>query len=210
MVAVNRSAEVLRILERYLVEVVEHHELCPWARASREHGALAIGILWGEPTLDAWVDEARRQLAVPGMRVAMVVAPELTLARPAFSALRDRVAARILTAGVAEFHPVAALDRSSPARLVPYLRRAPDPLLQLVPLVELEAVRGPPSTAGLAHQAAMLGGHAAPPRRSVASRIADDNHATVVRAHAEITATLDAIAADRRHAYARVGITSSR
>ncbi|MEO7731292.1 MAG: hypothetical protein ABIY55_09990 [Kofleriaceae bacterium] len=205
-----KSAQVHRILERYLVEVVERHELCPWARATRQHGELAIGILWGTPSLEAWVAEAERLLAAPAARVAMVIAPELAIAREAFGALRDRVAARIPSAGVAEFHPVAALDRTTPARLVPFLRRSPDPLLQLVPLAQLDAVRAVPPAPLLAEQAAMLGGHAAPPRAALATRIAADNHATVARAHAEITATLDAIAADRATSYARAGITASR
>ena len=37
---VTRAAEVRRILERYLVEVVERHALCPWARSARERGEL--------------------------------------------------------------------------------------------------------------------------------------------------------------------------
>jgi hypothetical protein len=202
MVAVTRAAEVTRILERYLVEVVERHGLCPWARTSRERGELAVGILWGAPDLDAWVAEAGRLLAAPATRVAMVVAPELAIARAALGAVRDAVAARIPAAGVAEFHPDAELDLSSPARLVPFLRRSPDPLLQLVPLASIDAVR-----TALAQQAAMLGGHAAAPRGELTAQIAAANHATVAAAHASITAALDAIAADRRAAYARAGIT---
>jgi hypothetical protein len=209
MVAVTKSAEVLRIFERYLVEVVERHELCPWARTTREHRELAVGILWATPSLEAWVAEAERLLAVPAARVAMVIAPELATSRAELGALRDRVAARIPSAGVAEFHPAAALDLTTPARLVPFVRRSPDPLLQLVPLALLHAVRAAPPAVGLVEQATMLGGHAASPRRELAERIAMANHATVTQAHAEITAVLDAIAADRRAAYARVGITAS-
>jgi hypothetical protein len=55
----------------------------------------------------------------------------------------------------------------------------------------------------------MLGGHAAPPRPAAARRIADANHATARRDHAAITAALDAIAADRRAAYARAGIAKT-
>ncbi|HZJ64539.1 MAG TPA: hypothetical protein VFD36_13550, partial [Kofleriaceae bacterium] len=156
----SRSAEVLRILERYLVEVVERHALCPWARAAREQGELAVGIVWGTPALDAWVAEAERLLALPATRVAMVIAPEIAVSREALRALRDVVAARIPSAGVADFHPAAALDLATPARLVPFLRRSPDPLLQLVPLALIDGMRAAPSTAGLAQQATMLGGHA--------------------------------------------------
>jgi len=210
MVAVSRSAEVLRILERYLVEVVERHALCPWARAAREQGELAAGILWGEPALDAWIAEAERLLALPATHVAMVIAPELAVSREAFSALRDVMAARIPSAGVADFYPTAALDLATPPRLVPFLRRSPDPLLQLVPLALLDAVRTGPPPADLAQQATMLTGRAEAPRADIATRIAAANHATAARAHAEISAALDDIAADRRAAYARVGIISTR
>ncbi|HEX2691189.1 MAG TPA: hypothetical protein VHN14_31470 [Kofleriaceae bacterium] len=205
-----KSAEVLRIFERYLVEVVERYELCPWARGTREHGELAVGVLWGAPSLAQWVAEAERLLAGPGVAVAAVIAPELLTSRDEFGALRDRVASRIPSAGVAEFHPTAGLDLSTPARLVPFVRRSPDPLLQLVPLALLHAVRAAPPVADLAQQAAMLGGHAGAPRRALSARIAAANHATVAQAHAEIAAVLEAIAQDRRTAYARVGISGSR
>jgi hypothetical protein len=210
MVAVTKTAEVMRILERYLVEVVERHELCPWARMARARREIAVGVLWGTPPLDAWVAEAERLLAVPVTRVAMVIAPELATSREAFSALRDQVAARLPSAGVAEFFPAAALDLATPARLVPFLRRSPDPLLQLVPLAVIDTVRAAPPTAGLAQQASMLRGHAASPPSAPADRIAAANHAAVAGAHAAITAVLDDIAADRRAAYARVGISGSR
>jgi hypothetical protein len=211
---VSRPAEVRRILDRYLVEVVERHALCPWARAARERGALAVGILWGEPPLDAWVAEAARLLAAPGTRVAMVVGPEAALTRPALAALRDQVAARLPAVGVAEFHPDAALDLATPARLVPFLRRSPDPMLQLVPLALIDDARAAragaaAAAAGLARQAAMLGGLAAPVRE-LADEIAAANHATVAAAHAAIGAVLDDIAADRRAAYARVGVSRER
>lgn len=207
---VSRSAEVLRVLERYLVEVVERHELCPWARTTRERGELAVAILWGDPPAGRWVAEASRLLAEPQTRVAIVVGPELACAPARFAELRDDVAAQLPAAGVAAFHPSAALDLTSPARLVPFLRRSPDPLLQLVPLALIDAVRGWQPAAGRVAQASMLAGHAGPPRPELAARIAAANHRTAVRAHAEIAATLAEIAADRQAAYARVGITAVR
>lgn len=205
---VDKSAEVRRILDRYLVEVVEAYELCPWARAARLAGEVTVGIVWGAPAADAWVAAATAALARPTTRVAMIVAPELGIDREGLRLVRDAVAARIPDAGVAHFHPDAPLDLASPARLVPFLRRAPDPLLQLVPLALLEAVRGAPPAVARAAQAQILGGLAAAPREDVAERIARANHATVTRDHATIAATLDAIAADRRAAYARAGITA--
>ena len=149
----GKSAEVRRILDRYLVEVVEAYDLCPWARSARLAGEITVDIVWGAPPIDAWVDAGAIALARPATRVAMIVAPELAIDREAFGTVRDAVAARIPTAGVAHFHPAAPLDLVSPSRLVPFVRRAPDPLLQLVPLAILDAVRGAPPAAGRAQQA---------------------------------------------------------
>ena len=203
-----RSAEVRRILDRYLVEVVEAYDLCPWARAARLAGEVTVEIVWGAPAIDHWITAARAALARPATRVAMIVAPELAIDREGLRAIRDAVAAGIPTAGVAHFHPDAPLDLASPARLVPFVRRSPDPLLQLVPLALLASVRGAPPAVARTEQAQILGGFGATPREDAAERIAAANHATVLRTHAAIAATLDAIAADRRAAYARAGITA--
>ena len=197
----RNSAEVRRILDRYLVEVVEAFDLCPWAKSARLAGEVTVEIVWGTPALDDWEAAARAALARPTTRVAMIVAPELALDRDAFGAVRDQVAARIPAAGVAHFHPDAAIDLASPARLVPFVRRSPDPLLQLVPLAILDQIRSAPPLAGLAQQAQILGGHAAPPRGDIAERIAHANFATVTARFAAIVAVLDDIARDRRAAY---------
>jgi hypothetical protein len=196
-----KSAEVRRITDRYLVEVVEAYDLCPWARSARLAGELTVDIVWGTPSLDAWEVAARAALAVPTTRVAMLVAPELAIDRDAFAGVRDAIAARIRDAGIADFHPGAPLDLASPARLVPFVRRSPDPMLQLVPLAILDQVRAAPPVAERAQQAQILGGHAGPPREDVASRIARANHATVSVQAEQLVAILDDIAEDRRRAY---------
>ena len=197
----RNSAEVRRILDRYLVEVVEAFDLCPWAKSARLAGEITVEIVWGTPSLDAWEAAARSALAQPATRVAMIVAPELALDRDAFRAVRDQVAARLPSAGVAHFHPDAAIDLASPARLVPFVRRSPDPLLQLVPLAILDQIRSGAPLPDLAAQAQILGGHAAPPRGDIAERIAHANFATVTAQLAAIVAVLDDIGRDRRAAY---------
>ena len=94
--------------------------------------------------------------------------------------------------------------------LVPFLRRSPDPLLQLVPLSLIESIRGTNVVPDVMLQAQMLGGTAPPMRGDVADMIADANHARVTAELAAVTAALDSIAADRRATYAKVGIRSSR
>lgn len=201
-----RRGEVIRVLERYLVEIVEMYDLCPWARMARQKSELGLEVLWGTPTLDAWIAAAQAALARPKTRVAMVIAPELVIEPAALHRISGEIAAKITSAGVADFHPQAALDLATPARLVPYLRRSPDPLIQLVPFSVLDAVRGPPSDATRVHQAGMLGGIAEPPKPDAAERVAAVNHETVRGAHERISATLDAIAADRRRSYRAAGI----
>lgn len=198
------------MFERYLVEVVERYDLCPWAKGAREGGEVAVEVVWDTPSDDTWTAVAEELLARPATRVAMVIAPQSTLSLAELHTLRGRIAARITHAGIAEFHPAATLDLASPARAVPFVRRSPDPLIQLVPLSLLEQVRGAPPTAMLAHQAQMLGGVAAPLRRDAADRIAALNHARLLDVHEELSRTYESIAADRAAAYARVGITSSR
>lgn len=213
MVAVSlsaRRAEVIRVFERYLTEVVEHYDFCPWARISREGGELAVDVLWETPTIDAWVTACHTLLARPDTRVAMVIAPQLVVTPSELHGLRAEVAAFVPTAGVADFHPEATLDLTTPARLVPYIRRSPDPLLQLVPFALLDQVRTTPSTALRAEQAQILGGRAAPPRPDAATRIAAANHARASATPEELARRLASIAADRAESYARVGITSSR
>lgn len=199
-------AEVRRLLDRYIVEIVEAYDLCPWARAARTGGEVTAAVLWGTPSVADWTTAAERALAAPTTRVAMIVAPELASTPRELRAVRDEVAARIPATGVADFHPDAELDLATPARLVPYLRRSPDPLLQLVPLALLDSVRGQPPTADRAAQAKMLRGVAAPLRGDVADSIAETNHTRVAGSRDEIAAVLDDIAADRRRSYGRAGI----
>jgi hypothetical protein len=202
-----KSAEVRRILGRYIVEIVEKYELCPWARTARLGDEIGFEVVFGTPTIDEWVAAARRALA-PGIRVAMIVAPELTVEMGALHTIRNDVAAELPEFGIAEFHPHGQLDLATPARLVWFLRKSPDPMLQLVPLALLENVRAVPVT-DLARQATILSGGFVE-SRDVGAQIAAANHATASAQHAEIEAAIAAIADDRRTAYARVGLNACR
>lgn len=190
-----------------MVEIVEAYNLCPWAKSARLGGEVAIEVLWGTPSVDAWVAASEELLGRPETRVAMVVAPELAASPRELRAIRDQVGARISWAGVAHFHPDSPLDAATAPRIVPYLRRSPDPLLQLVPLSLLDSVRGAANEITRADQLKMLGNNAPAHRGDVADQIAVDNHVRVVGAADEVAARLADIAADRRRAYADAGIT---
>ncbi len=203
----EKLVEVRRVLDRYLVEVVEEHGFCPWARSARTGSEIGFSVLWGTPTPAQWCDAARTLLARPEVRVAMVVAPEHTATPTEFRGVRELVARLIDSAGVADFHPDGVLDLATPPRLVPFTRRSPDPLLQFVPLSLLKAVRMTPAVTSLAEQAKLLGGILKDPEEDVGDRIAVANHARVSRDPAAVERVLDDIAADRRRSYLRAGIT---
>lgn len=203
-----RAEVVRRVLDRYLIEVVEAFGLCPWAEATRVKGELCVQIVWGEqPSLAQVIEHVRAALGAPRCAVAMVVMPELTGGGPALDALRAGVAQAVREAGVAAFGPHGSLELGTPAKLVPYLRRSPDPMLQLVPFSILDAARRQPlQVADRAFTARVLAGLAPPPAPSVSDRIAARNHATVTARLGELARVLADIAQDRLAAYPRAGI----
>jgi len=206
----EKLSEVRRILDRYIVEVVERFDLCPWAKSARTNGEVGIEVLWGEPTADQWVAAGQALIANPKTRVAMVVAPESAITERDLREMRNVVTNGVPGTGVAHFYPTAPLDLASPPRLVPFLRRSPDPLLQLVPLALLESVRGIPEVPDREMQAQMLKGGVPAQRGDVGDMIAETNHARVTADRAAMLAVLDDIAADRQRSYARVGITITK
>jgi hypothetical protein len=207
MVAITEKlAEVQRVLNRYIVEVVEAYGFCPWARAARTGGEIGVTVVFGTPTAQQLADAGQALLARPEIRVAMVVTPEIAVSQSGFRAVREAVTKLVDTAGIADFHPDAELDLATPARLVPFTRRSPDPLLQFVPLALLKSVRYSATPPDLAEQARLLGGVVTDPSEDIGDRIAETNHARVSRELTEISRVLADIAADRRRSYARVGI----
>jgi hypothetical protein len=113
---------------------------------------------------------------------------------------------------IADFHPIAAADLTTPERLVPFLRRSPDPMLQIVRADALARVRrsqdhgtayvDPAQLASLALAQLSL----QPPSPSLAERVAQSNLRTLQQGGVdELEAILRDIHADRNRAYAAVG-----
>lgn len=201
-----KEAEVRRLLDRYLIEIVEPYGLCPWAKSARTGGEISVGILWGErPTIDAWVTIARELIARPTTRVAMVLAPELELTPNELRMDREQVGRVVDNCGVADFHPDVELDLATASRLVPFLRRSPDPLMQLVPLSILDVIRRQTAVT-LSDQAKALGGIAYNNPDDIGDEILANNYERVQRDGAEMTRLLAEIATDRRTSYPNVGI----
>jgi hypothetical protein len=146
------TREALRLHRRYQTEVVDAYGLCPWAeRATLEGRVRARVVLQGDDgglaaslvAIDEWTLD-------PSVDVAFVIYPRLALGRQEFHDFAARVRTTDATRHelgsipfvFAAFHPDAEPDATDPERLIPFLRRTPDPTLQLLRASALEAIRG--------------------------------------------------------------------
>jgi hypothetical protein len=216
-------AEALRVYRRYAVEIVEAFGLCPWAARARQNGRVSERVLLQKssdigPALDC-VSELAGNATVD---IGLLIFPRLTLDPLAFehftALVRDRDAERrplgAIPFAIAAFHPGAEADLSDPERLIPFLRKTPDPTLQLVRRSVLEKVRGK-NMQGTAFidEAALAALEALPAiatagheEQSLRERIAQANYQAVLDAGlASLRARLDDIRQDRTRAYARLG-----
>ena len=146
------TREALRLHERYEREIVDALALCPWARGARAGGSRRASVLLqtSPDHLDATLASIAELAGDSGAEVAFLMYPRLSINRRAF----EEFAARIRTADAARhelgqtpfvfaaFHPDAEADMRDPERLIPFLRRTPDPTLQLLRASLLERVRG--------------------------------------------------------------------
>ena len=186
-----------RLLDRYLTEVVERFGLCPWAEPARRRGELRVEIVLAE---DAVAEAVVRIAGDARATIGMVVLAASSIAPAALRRLRD--ASVRADVAIADFHPDGVGDLASPARLVPVLRRAPDPMLQVVRWSVLEAARRAPSPPDRAAQARLLAGAGDAPHEPVSDAIARTNHAAVSAAGLRaLTDVLDDLARDRARAY---------
>jgi hypothetical protein len=220
--AALRTREVVRIYERYAREVVERFDFCPWAARARRDGAARPLVLFQPDLADlsaslAAIDELDRARS---LSVGFLIYPCVTAARLDFEhfvrklrqADRERCDPGQIPFAMAAFHPHAAPDLSDPDRLVPFVRRSPDPTIQLVRREALESVRGDASSGTALVEVWMLSpaGLAAPQKEGVRERIAQNNLETVLEHGAPtIEAVLADIAADRAASYARLGLPAA-
>jgi hypothetical protein len=129
--------------DRYLREFVEALELCPFARKCRETGRLARRVLRGERPSEATAG-AVRELELTSeeqVEVALLIYPEFAGDVRAFEQFRDEVRRSLRLFYCVAFHPALPMDLSDANRAVSFLRRSPDPTLQLVRIATLDRVR---------------------------------------------------------------------
>jgi hypothetical protein len=144
--------EALRVYRRYALEVVEGFDLCPWAAYARRDGRVAEHVILAENKADP--QQSLMLLAAlvgqPKIEIALFIYPDLELDRLGFESfvrqLRELDAARHAVGEIpfamAAFHPDARADLGDADRLIPFLRRTPDPTIQMVRQTALDRVRG--------------------------------------------------------------------
>ena len=219
-------ATTLKVYERYAVEVVERFGFCPWARAARESGQVTLRVVFSADHDDfdeslSLLSELHEQASdTGGTDIALFVYPLLDLDRLAFEDYARRLRARAEAGphfghgpldafALAAFHPSANADLSHPDRLVPYVRRTPDPTVQLVRKSALFGIKGLSSgTAFLDVSTLTADAFKAlqePAPKAVRERIAEQNLTTVRdTGTAAIDAVLTDIAEEREAAHQRL------
>lgn len=206
--------EALRLYRRYEVEIVQALALCPWAARARQDGHVTERVLADREAHAERTARVVRGLGEdPQVHIGLLLFPRLQVRRHDFqrfvSQVRDE-AARYgdMPMAVAAFHPDAEPDDATPERLVPFLRRTPDPTIQLVRCTVLDRVRDDhphgtgymdPDTVDLA---ALLHG---PPAVPMHERVAEANLSRVRSVGIDrVRALLDDIREDRNRTYARL------
>jgi hypothetical protein len=200
-------AETLRVNARYVEEVVIGWGLCPWAAQAWREGAVARRVLVdpapGQPTeiegVLAFIDEIAPN---PAVSIGLVIFPRATQTEAAWGTFAERVrrADRARRAPderapflLAAFHPksgesvtaAGAVTVANSGALVSFIRRTPDPMLQLVRASLLDRL--------------------APAGRDLSGEIARANLAAVTaRTPAALDALIGEIRSDRDASYARL------
>jgi hypothetical protein len=142
--------ETLRLYARFQMEFVEAFDFCPWAKRARLDGHVKVDVcldlqLNPEPVLahiDACIAEAEIEIGI--LIFPRSVVDRETLERFATRCMAldsQRLGLQSAQFVLAAFHPDAPLVLDPPDRLVPFLRRSPDPTLQFVRTRALERVR---------------------------------------------------------------------
>jgi hypothetical protein len=194
--------EALRVNARYVEEVVIGWGLCPWAAQAWRDGAVARRVLAeAAPENTArfegvltFIDEIASN---PAISIGLVIFPRATQTEATWGTFAERVrradrARRAPDASapflLAAFHPgsgQSATAASDAGALVSFIRRTPDPMLQLVRASLLERL--------------------APAGRDLSGEIARANLAAVnARTPRALDALIGEIRADRDASYARL------
>ncbi len=208
------ALEAIRLNERYTREVVEEFGLCPWAEKSRRDGRVkTLVLLQDSPTLfEPSLKQMHELASDERIEIGLLVYPRLALGRLDFEhfarQLRQLDAERYELSGIpfamAAFHPEARADTSDAERLIPFLRRTPDPTLQLLRSSVMDAIRSQFNEGTQFFEPGQMALHELPLKRQITVReqIARKNLTTVSEVGMEVVeAVLSDIRRDRDRTY---------
>lgn len=216
--------------DRYLVEVVEGMNLCPFARQSRELGRVHRPLFWTDAGPVAPGDAARAVLEVHDSAPdAEIILLTFIDARRQFADPREFDAFCVAVRGhyaalhgpeyfMVSFHPCSGDDRPTDRPinkdiLVPLLRRSPDPVIQCVRAEVLTQVRAHAQRVAKKRLLERLGGQDPRMRAIVensiqtdselSAEIARNNFAAVAegQGRARLEAVLSSIVSERAQRY---------
>jgi hypothetical protein len=141
------EAVALQANDRYLLEIVEEHAFCPWARGGRTQGQTTRFVHYGSDLdVQPIIDFMARTASDPTLVVAQVIMPMVQVSPEAWidfcndlTTLGNRqLGAPSDVYAVAALHPELRFQTSNPFTLIPLFRRSPDPTIQWVRLDGLE------------------------------------------------------------------------
>jgi hypothetical protein len=205
------TEEVLRINQRYLDEIVEAFDICPYARPAVQAGAVERRVILDEDPLEVIAELEKN----PATEIGLLIFPRFALDADAFdrfvNELRDRDKARRPPPfAMAAFHPAGSFGTETPQRMIMFFRRSPDPTIQLVRFSALEAVKRGDRPGGKflfdfsARGWAELSSRV--DEKSVSERIGERNRETALREGLQrFEKIFAAIRADRDESYAKFG-----
>jgi hypothetical protein len=137
--------------DRYLLEFIEALNLCPFAKACREGGKLHREFLPLDlPQVAPVVERIRAVEAMPAgeVDVALLILPKLKIDAREFERFvaevrreHERGRKEPLTFFAVAFHPQMKQDLANADRAVGFLRRSPDPTIQLVSAAATDRAR---------------------------------------------------------------------
>jgi hypothetical protein len=211
----RRREAAIRLFRKYVDAFVEPYGICPWSAPARRSGHVREVVLCEPIATIPPILEAIESLAVdPEIEIGILIFPRVALDRASWAHFVADVRsadseARSLSVpfAMAEFHPEAAPVLEPSGAFVSFLRRTPDPTIQLVRRTALERVRGQDDQGSGFFDPAMIERLLEKPlaqkKPQLHDRVESHNRATIGEAGlAKIAALLDALKHERDATYA--------
>jgi hypothetical protein len=200
----------IRMFRIYVERFVEPLGICPWAAPARRDGRVRERVVLSATPI---VDDALAAMRTldAHVEIGILIFPRVTLDRAEWARFvaHVREADTIRAFAMAEFHPEAPAALEPSGKFVSFLRRTPDPTIQLVRQSALERVReGDDQGSGFFDPQmldALLAKALEPARPPLHDRVEKHNRETIAEQGLErIARLLDEIRRERDVLYASI------